>query len=83
MAAILRQLCFIPTLSIQLNRYINLNKETFDYYCHLIESFKIIDDSNQALRFHNLLRCLKNLIQCDQIKDQLTKQMEFHYFFVV
>ncbi|CAF4130653.1 unnamed protein product [Rotaria magnacalcarata] len=39
MAAILRQLCFIPTLSIQLNRYINLNKETFDYYCHLIESF--------------------------------------------
>ncbi|CAF2109868.1 unnamed protein product [Rotaria magnacalcarata] len=156
MAAILRQLCFILTLSIQLNRYINLNKETFDYYCHLIESFvnilysiiqientihnklalslmgtltsdlytmtlsiqlekyiknkyvtllmlklaniensftnynstrykkyKIIDDSNQALRFHNLLRCLKNLIQCDQVKDQLTKQMEFHYFFVV
>ncbi|CAF2232320.1 unnamed protein product [Rotaria magnacalcarata] len=39
MAAILRQLCFILTLSIQLNRYINLNKETFDYYCHLIESF--------------------------------------------
>jgi len=37
--AILRQLCFILTLSIQLNRYANLDKETLHYYCQLIDSF--------------------------------------------
>ncbi|UJR07687.1 hypothetical protein I4U23_011972 [Adineta vaga] len=169
---ILRQLCFILTLSIQLNRYINLEKDTFEDYCQLIESFfnilqsilqtdnlinnklalslmgtitpnlytmtlsnqlakyikskhmtslilkladiendeiqlnafrilsiivtdqdvkntsnsmtianlfikfltKVIDDQNQMLKFYNLLRCLKHLIQFDQIKDELIKQ---------
>ncbi|CAF4044483.1 unnamed protein product, partial [Rotaria magnacalcarata] len=35
---------------------------------------KVIDDSNQTLRFYNLLRSLKNLLQYDQITDELTKQ---------
>ncbi|CAF3298182.1 unnamed protein product [Rotaria socialis] len=35
---------------------------------------KVIDDSNQTLRFYNLLRSLKSLIQYDQITDELTKQ---------
>ena len=39
MTTILRQLCFILTLSIQLHRYTTLDKETFDYYCQLIDSF--------------------------------------------
>ncbi|CAF1217191.1 unnamed protein product [Rotaria sp. Silwood1] len=168
----LRQICFLLTLSIQLNRFIILDKDILDNYCQIIDSFinilysliqsdnkinnklsysligtiipnlytmtlskqlekylqnkhiislilkltnfendeiqlnafkilssitteqetknidysnnianlfikflnKIIDDSNQTLRFYNLLRCLKNLIQYDQIKDELTKQ---------
>ncbi|CAF2502605.1 unnamed protein product [Rotaria sp. Silwood2] len=168
----LRQICFLLTLSIQLNRFIILDKDILDNYCHIIDSFinilysiiqsdnkinnksahsligtiipnlytmtlskqlekylqnkhiislilkltnfendeiqlnsfkilssitteqetknidysnnianlfikflnKVIDDSNQTLRFYNLLRCLKNLIQYDQIKDELTKQ---------
>jgi len=39
MSVILRQICFILTLSIQHNRYINLDKEIFNYYCQLIDSF--------------------------------------------
>src|SRR6185503_8398418 len=35
---------------------------------------KILGDSNQLLRFYNLLYCLKNVVQFDQIKDELTKQ---------
>ncbi|CAF1151397.1 unnamed protein product [Rotaria sp. Silwood1] len=168
----LRQICFLLTLSIQLNRFIILDNDILDYYCQIIDSFinilysiiqsdnkinnklshsligtiipnlytmtlskqlekyiqnkhiislilkltnfendeiqlnafkilssitteqetknidtsdniadlfikflnKVIDDSNQTLRFYNLLRCLKHLIQYDQIKDELTKQ---------
>ena len=39
MTVILRQLCFILTLSIQLNRSTNLDKDTLDHYCQLIDSF--------------------------------------------
>ncbi|CAF1025351.1 unnamed protein product [Adineta steineri] len=172
MTVILRQLCFILTLSIQLNRYAILDKDTFNGYCQLIDSFiiilqsiiqtenminnklnqslmgtltpnlytmtlsnqleiyiknkhitsltlkladiendeiqlnafrilssiiteqdtktmsnsitianlfrkfldKAIDDPNQMLKFYNLLRCLKHLIQYDQIKQELIKQ---------
>ncbi|CAF1660635.1 unnamed protein product [Adineta ricciae] len=172
MTVILRQLCFILTLSLQLNRSIDLDKDTFDQYCRLIDSFlnilqsiiqtenlinnkialslmgtltpnlytmtlsgqlekyiknkhmtslvlkladiendeiqlnafrilsiiiteqdanntsnamniadlfmkflsKVIDDQNQMLKFYNLLRCLKHLIQYDPIKDELVKQ---------
>ncbi|CAF0882831.1 unnamed protein product [Rotaria sordida] len=168
----LRQICFLLTLSIQLNRFIILDNDILNYYCQIIDSFinilysilqsdnkinnklsysligtiipnlytmtlskqlekyiqnkyiitlilkltnyendeiqlnafkilssltteqetknidysnniadlfikflnKVIDDSNQTLRFYNLLRCLKNLIQYDQIKDELIKQ---------
>ncbi|CAF3493157.1 unnamed protein product [Rotaria sp. Silwood1] len=71
---------------IQLNAFkilssITTEQETknIDYSNNIANLFikflnKIIDDSNQTLRFYNLLRCLKNLIQYDQIKDELTKQ---------
>ncbi len=36
---ILRQISFLLTLSIQLNRYVILDKDIFDYYCQLIDSF--------------------------------------------
>jgi hypothetical protein len=39
MSLALRQLCFILTLSIQQNRYANLDKQTFECYCQLIDSF--------------------------------------------
>jgi hypothetical protein len=35
----LRQLCFILTLSIQYNQYINLDQQIYDDYCQLIDSF--------------------------------------------
>jgi len=36
---ILRQISFLLTLSIQLNRYIILDKDILNYYCQLIDSF--------------------------------------------
>ncbi|CAF1392422.1 unnamed protein product [Rotaria sp. Silwood1] len=71
---------------IQLNAFkilssITTEQETknIDYSNNIADLFikflnKVIDDSNQTLRFYNLLRCLKHLIQYDQIKDELTKQ---------
>jgi hypothetical protein len=38
-SATLRQLCFILTLSIQHNQHTNLDRQTYDDYCQLIDSF--------------------------------------------
>jgi hypothetical protein len=86
MSIILRQLCFILTLSIQHNQYINLDKQTYDYYCQLIDSFinilySIIQTENLVNNklTQSLMSTLTSNLYTMTLSNQLEKYLKSKY----